>query len=190
MCDIDPHRRIEQHTGEMGSRTGPGRAKLHAGVVRLRKGDELRQIADRQILARDQRDGLLGEQNDRGKIGRSIVEGRFVQRLVRSKGAGTAKHELVTIGRGFRDPRSAGHAACPADVFDDDLLAQNFRESRCNNPRQDIVATAGGECHHHGQRPRGPGLRFGHSRHGCQRGSPHGQLQECPARRFHGMPDA
>jgi hypothetical protein len=41
-----------------------------------------------------------------------------------------------------------------ADVLYDDLLAQDFAQSRCNNPCDHVEGAAGGKWNHQGDRPR------------------------------------
>jgi hypothetical protein len=60
-----PDRRIEQLAGEMGHRTHSSRAVLHFHLIRLRMGDELRQIVGGKILARDEYSRLLNGYSSR-----------------------------------------------------------------------------------------------------------------------------
>jgi hypothetical protein len=50
-----------------------GRAVLHLDLISLRVGDELLEIVDRQVLARDEHDRDLGDERDRGEICCCIV---------------------------------------------------------------------------------------------------------------------
>ena len=86
----------------MGRGAGSSRAILHAGLVRLGIGDELPQVAGRQILARHQHLRRLGDQRDRREVGRRIVERLLVERLIVGMGADAAERE--------RDSRRAPRA--------------------------------------------------------------------------------
>jgi hypothetical protein len=87
MGDVHADRRIEQHAGEMDRGTCARRGELHSLLIGLRISDELRQVGDRQISARDQHDRLLDHQHDRGEIGGGVVERTLVERLALRMGA-------------------------------------------------------------------------------------------------------
>jgi len=157
--DIDADRQVHQHAGEVTGGTRPARAELHLRLVRARVGDELRQIAGGQILAREQQQRRLGDKHDRCEIGRRIVERRLVERLVCRVRAHVAEHELVAVRGGFRDPAGPEHAAAAADVFDDHVLAQQLGHARRENAPDGVGRAAGGKGHHHGDRPGRPILR-------------------------------
>src|SRR5262249_28457813 len=124
--DVHLDGRIEQRTGQMVSGPDPGRAVLHFRLVCFGIGDELLQILDRQILARDQYDRLLADQRDGREIGHGVVERMLVERLAMREGPGAAEYELITVGRGLRHAACARHAAGAADVFYDHLLAEDL----------------------------------------------------------------
>jgi len=144
----------------MARGAGTCRRHLHGRLVRARIGDELGEIADGQIVARDQERGLIRDQHYRREIGREIVERIFVERLVDGVGA-AAENELVAVRRRLRHARGADHSSGAADVLDDHLLAQNLGEAPAEDASEHIGAPAGREWDHHGERPRRPILRGG-----------------------------
>ena len=68
--DLDAHRHVEQHAGQVRARADAGRAELHLGVVGLHVGDEFLQVVDRQVLAGEQDARRFRRQPDRLEIGR------------------------------------------------------------------------------------------------------------------------
>ncbi len=74
VVDIGPQDVVEQHAAEMGGRAGAGRAELHLALIGLGVGDELLEVADRQILAHGQDDRNLRHQCDRREIVDRAVE--------------------------------------------------------------------------------------------------------------------
>ena len=58
---LDADRGVEQRAHEVGGRSRAGRTILHLRFVRLSVGDEFLQAVGRQILARNEREGLLRE---------------------------------------------------------------------------------------------------------------------------------
>ena len=130
MGDVHLDGRIEQRTGQMVSGPDSGRAVLHFRLVGFGVGDELLQILDRQILARDQHDRLLADQRDRCEVGQGVVERMLVERLAIREGPRAAEYELITVGHGLRHAACARHAAGTANVFDDHLLTEDLRQPR------------------------------------------------------------
>jgi hypothetical protein len=133
-------------------------------LVCPRVGDELRQVVGRQILAREQQQRRLGHEQDRRKVGRGIVERRFVERLVRGVRAHVSEHELIAVRRGPRDARAAQHPASAADVLDDHFLAERLRDARGEDAADRVGRPAGGEWHHHRDRAGRPVIRHGERR--------------------------
>src|SRR5262249_50439935 len=66
------------------------------------------------------------------------------------------------------DARRADHAAGPADILDDHLLAEDFGEPRGIDARQRIDRPPSGIGDHHGDRPRRPVLRTRIPGEGCE----------------------
>jgi len=129
------------------------------------------QVAGRQVVARNEHDRLLDYQPDRRKIGCGIIERFLMQRLVLRMGSRGAHHELIAVRCRLRDAVCADHAAGPADVLDDDLLAQDVRERLAQDSGDDIGRAAGRERNHHGHRPGWPVLRPGRYRMQSERKS-------------------
>ena len=87
-------------------------------------GDEVPQILDRQRLARHQHHGLLGEQDDRSKVGRGVVERTFEQCLTESLRGDGADEQMVPIGSAARHAAGADLAARTDDIFNNHRLPQ------------------------------------------------------------------
>src|SRR5215470_16502882 len=111
------------------------RTILHFRLVHLRITREFLQISSRQFVADDQQYGLLNHQCDRLKIDDRIVKRLSVKCLVLSKSIKAAQHKLIAIGCRLRHPNDSGHAACTADVLDDDLLTQDLGKPSAENSR-------------------------------------------------------
>ena len=73
--------------------------------------------------------------------------------------ADIAKHELIAVWCGSCDAGAARHSTCAAHVFNDNLLAEDFRESRRKDPSQNIDSAARAKWDHHGYWSGGPILR-------------------------------
>ena len=118
-----------------------------------------RQIVGGQIFAREQNKRRLRDQHDRREISRRIIKRGLVERLIGGVRAHIAEHELVAVRRSFRYAGAAGHAAGAADVFDNDLLAEQLGKARSKDPSDRIGRPTGGERHDHGHRSGRPVLR-------------------------------
>ena len=66
-----------------------------------------------------------------------------------------ADHQGVAVGRRLGDGARPDGTAGPGAVLDHELLAERLAHMLGDEPRQNIVAAAGGERHHHGDRPGG-----------------------------------
>ena len=77
--------------------------------------------------------------------------------------------------------------AGPRPVFDDERLAEPFRQPLADQPSTYVGRSSGRKPDQHPHRPRWIGLRPRDTRHGWQRGSARGQMQECAAGKFHGI---
>ena len=62
-----------------------------------------------------------------------------MERLIGRVRAAGAEHELIAVGRSLGDAVGAGHAAGTADVLDNDLLSQELRQSRRDDPSDDVA---------------------------------------------------
>jgi hypothetical protein len=136
---------------------------LHARLVLSRIGNEFLQILRGEVLAREQNERRLGDQDHRCEIGRGIIKRIPVERLIGSMRTHIAQDEQVPVRRGFGHTRAADHASRAADILDDDLLAQEIRNSRAQNARDRVCRASGRERNDHGQRSRRPFLRSGRS---------------------------
>ena len=66
---------------------------------------------------------------------------------------------VYPFGRGLRDAIGTGHAARAADILDDDLLAEHFREALRHDTADRVDRPARRVRHDHGDRARRPVLR-------------------------------
>ena len=135
------------------------RAVLHRCLVGLRIGDEFAQTFGGQILASEQDQRCLRDEHDRREICRSIVQWGLIERLICGMGAEIAEHELIAVRRRFRHARGAGHSARAADIFDNDLLAQDLGKAWGEDTSDGVRRTARGEWNDHGHWPSRPILR-------------------------------
>jgi hypothetical protein len=158
---------------------------LHLGLVRLGVGDEILEIARRQVLARDQRDRRLGDQRDRRKIGRGVVGRLLVERLVVGMRADAADPHGVAVGPGIGDALGTVHTAGAADVLDDDLLAQNFAHALRHEAAEHVLRSTGGEGNNHRDGSRRIRLRPSEARDDRECGSARDQMQKSTAGTFH-----
>ena len=160
MREVDADRGIEQRAIDVSGGASPGRTELHGRMVLLRIGDELLQVRNRQILARDQHHRLLGNQHDGSKIGHKVVERILVERLIDGIGS-AAEHELIAVRRRLRHPGRPHHSAGAADVLDHNLLAQDLGEARGKDPPEHIRAPTGRKADDHAHGTGRPALGNG-----------------------------
>ena len=120
---LKPKKIIHQYAAKMRRGASPGRAELHLCLMLLGISDELLEVVDRKVLARDQHEWHFGNQNDWGEIGHSIVERLLVESLSLCGAAHSCEDELIAVGIRPGDARGAGHPARTRDILDHDLLA-------------------------------------------------------------------
>ena len=101
------------------------------------------------------------DQNHRREIIDRVVERLFVQRLIVDLRANGAEQSLIAVGIGQCEALGAVHAAGAADILDDHLLAENIAQPIRQNSTHDVGWAAGGERHHHGNRPAWPLVGLG-----------------------------
>jgi hypothetical protein len=73
--------------------------------------------------------------------------------------ADIAQHELIAVGPGSSDAGSARHSSGAADVFNDNLLAEDFGERWREDSSQHVDSAPGAKWDHHSDWPIGPVLR-------------------------------
>ena len=98
------------------------------------------------------------------------------------------QEERVAVGRRTHDRLGANIVAGARPVLDDEWLAEPLRQPLSHQAREDVGRAAGGKADDDAHRPRRIGLRPSDARHGRQRGSARGQMQEFAAGKFHGAP--
>src|SRR5262245_20122231 len=122
----------------MRRRAGTAGAVLHLRLVGLRIGNELSEVAGREILADDEEQWLLDDQGDRREVGRGVVERVLVERLVDRMSARTAEHELIAVGRSLGHAGCSGHAAGAANVLDDNGAPKTVGKPRTEDTAEDV----------------------------------------------------
>ena len=163
--DVDTDEIIEQHAAEMGCGAGACRTVLHLRLVRFGISDEFLKVVHRQILARDEHDRHLGNQRNRRKVRRRVIERLLVHGLALCVRADGAEHERVAVGRGIGDALGPRHAAGAADVLHHDLLAEDLAHALGHDAAEHVRRSAGRERNDHRDRLGGIGLRQRHAGH-------------------------
>jgi hypothetical protein len=131
---------------------------LHFRLICSRVRNELLQIVSRKIRTGDQHLRCVGNQHDRREVARRIVERLWIERLVLCMRTDVAENELIAVGGRARDAQSAGHPACAPDIFNDDLLTEDFGEARREDTSQNVDPAARSNRYHHCDRPDRPVL--------------------------------
>ena len=91
----------------------------------------------------------------------------------------------VAVGPGIGDALGTVHTARAADVFDDDLLAQNFAHALRHEAAEHVLRSAGGEGNNHRDGSRRIRLRPSEARDDRECGSARDQMQKSTAGTFH-----
>ena len=126
MRDVDSDDVVENHASEMSRRPRARRTVLHPGLVGLGVGDKLLEIVHRQVFAGDQRNRRFGDQGHRREVGRRVIKRPLIEGLALRMGADARQHERVAVGRRIGHAPGASHAAGATDIFDHDLLSEQF----------------------------------------------------------------
>src|SRR5215207_4814097 len=100
----------------------------------------------------------------------------------------TADEERVAVCWQTNDRLGRQIAASASPIFDDEWLAESFRQPMANQTREDVKRAACTKADEDAHRTRRIKLRPCDPRHRRQRGSARGQMQECAAGKFHGIP--
>jgi len=74
----------------------------------------------------DQHERLFGDEHDGREVVDGVVERLFVEGLIVGLSADRAEQNLIAIRTRDRHALRAVHPACPADIFDDHLLAKDL----------------------------------------------------------------
>src|SRR5262249_36416027 len=96
--------------------------------------------------------------------------------------------QRIPIGSCTHDRLGADVAAGTRAIFYDELLTQPLRQPLPDEPRSNVRRAGWSERHDQAHRPRRMGLCQYDPRRDRQRGSSYGQMQECAAGTFHGVP--
>jgi hypothetical protein len=92
-------------------RAGTRGTKLHMRLVRLGISDKFLEIVNWEVLACDQHNWDLSDENDRCEIGHCVVQRMLVQRLALRMRADGAEYEFIAVRCGLSDTRRASHPA-------------------------------------------------------------------------------
>ena len=136
------------------------RAVPQLRLVSLRVCYELLQIVGREIVARDQHQGLICNEGHRREIGHGVVKRFLVERLVLGVCSNIAEDELVPIGHRLRHAVRACHAAGAGDVFDNNRLMELAAQPVGDDASDGVGRSARGKGRHHGHRTIRPILRL------------------------------
>src|SRR5262249_37646785 len=124
---------------------------------------------------------------DRRDVADEIETELVIERRV--DGVPTADYEQrVAVRRCAHDRLGADIAARAWSILDDERLTEPLRQPLTHQTRDDVARTGRSERHDDAHRPRWIGLRPSDPRHGRQRGSARGQMQEFATGKFHGLP--
>ena len=139
----------------------PAPAEANCSLSRLARSCALNSpsVAAGKSLRTSKHGGILDKRRDRRELGQGVVHRLLAEDLAVDVRAAVAVQERVAVGRRLRDAVAAHHAAGAADVLDDHLLPEIFRQPRRHDARGGVDRTAGGERHHQRHRTRRPLLR-------------------------------
>ena len=116
-----------------------------------------------------------------------VVEFAFEERRVDRARRGDQQERIAIRGR-THDRLGPDHSGRAWPVLDHKLLAEALRQPLTHQTRDDVGRTSWSERHDDAHRPRRISLRPSEARHGRQRGSTGGQMQELAAGKFDGEP--
>src|SRR5215218_10788015 len=153
MSDVGADEIVQQHAAEMRRGARARGAELHLVLVRLGVGDELLEILGWKILTHRKHDGNLRQQRDRSKIGLRIVERALVERLALCVSAHRSYSDRVAIGASVGHALTARLSSRAADVFDHDLLAEQFAHARSHDAAEYIRWAAGSKRNYQSDGP-------------------------------------
>ena len=164
-----------------------GRRHIDFARIGLGIGNELGKRLGRKRVIHHHDIGKADDGCDRCDIADEIEIELVVKRRVdRARRAEEAQR--ITVRSRAHDCLSADIAAGAGTIFNDELLTQPLRQPLPHEPRSNVGRTSGSERHDQAHRPRRIGLCQYDPRRNRQRGSSCGQMQECAAGKFHGVP--
>jgi len=141
--DFDADRGIEQHASEVIGAPDARRGVMHLVLVCLRVGDKLLQAVGWEVRARDQHQGLIGEEHYGCEICHGVVKWMLVEPSALDEGPDIADHELIAVGRGLGHAASADEAADAGDVLHHNGLRKIATDSVGNDARNGVARTSG-----------------------------------------------
>ena len=150
-------------------------------------GDELGHGFSRKGRSDHHDVGAAGDSPNRDGVADEIEFEIAVERRVTGVRK-TSEQQRVAIGRRTHDHLGGNVRARARPVLDDERLTKPLRKPLADHTPDDVVPAAGGEADDQRDRPRRIGLRPSSAGEGRQRGSAGGQMQECAAGKFHGVP--
>ena len=185
MHHLDPGHHLEQLAREMGRSSDPGRCRGELAGIGLGISDELGNRLGRDRWVHHHDVGGSDDARDRGNVADQIEIELFVECRVDCVES-TDHEQRIAVRRCAHDRFCANIAAATRPVIDNKLLAEAIRQPLTQQTGNDVGRSAGSEWDDPAHRPRRIGLRPRDPRHGRQRGSDRGQMQEFAAGKLPG----
>ena len=145
----------------------------HVGIIDLVRvplgiGDQFGDCMYGQRGVHHQHARQRADQADGGEILARVVARIGIEARIDRERAGIGQQNCVSVGGAARHRAGRDGAAGAAAIVHHDLLAERLAHPVRHHAAERIIAAAGRERHHHGDRPRRIGL--GKRRGGCERG--------------------
>ena len=171
----------------MRRRADATRSKVDLARIGFRIGDELGEVVGWECRIHVHHVGQPHYAGDRDAVADKIERKLLVERRVDGV-VWTDEGDRVAIGRRIERGLHADIAGRAGSVLNDKLLSQVIRQVLADDARHDVVGTARRKRDDPVHRARRIGLRPRDTRHGWQRRSARGQMQEFAAGKFHFEP--
>src|SRR5215831_9662354 len=181
---VDPGHHLEEFPGHVTETSDAARRHVELARIRFGVSDELRNRCGRNRWVHHHDVGPDNNTGDRrdvtDEIEIQLVVERSVDRLCR-----TDREQRVAVGGRAHDGLGGDVGTAARPVLDDEWLAETLRQPLSHEACDDVTGTASRKADDDAHRPRWIGLRPSNMRHGRERGSARGQMQECAAGKFH-----
>src|SRR6516225_6603047 len=187
MHQIGAGHRLEQLAGNMRRAAAPGRRHINFAWIGLGISDELGKRLRRNRRIHHHDIWKADDRCDRRDVAEEIEIELVVKRRV-DCARRAEEAQGIAVGSRAHDCFGADIAAGAGTIFNDELLTQPLRQPLPDQPRSNVGRTSGSERNDQAHRPCRIGLCQYDPRHNRQRGGSCGQMQECAAGKFHGVP--
>ena len=152
---------LQQLHGQMRLRADAGDADVEFAGIGFGVGDQFLQVVHRHLGIGREHQRRLPHQDDRREGAVGVERHVLVHEAVGDQHAGRREHQRVAVRLGLGGEGGANVAVGARAVLDHDLLAELRRQRGRDPPGRNVDRAAGAKRHHHGDRPRRPGLREG-----------------------------